>query len=214
MIDARARLVVFIFNGVSASGFEKRSAKEARPNVLNDRRSAALAAFRSGHLALLAVGALVGGMLTGCGDDAPTARKSAQPASSTMAPHQVKWLDLGHQISPAQWLVSRHEATLRPADDAEVQRVARQLAIAHKVYRESERMIANRAAQLSDMLVPLGIDESAPAVLDDLIGVANDIGMTEGFGAVVQHYFNLRASKVARDEALATLKSRYGGKRS
>lgn len=134
---------------------------------------------------------------------------SAEPAA-----HHVKWLDLGHQISPAQWLVSRHETSLRSSDDTEVRRVARTLDGAHDVYRESERMIANRAMQLSEMLKPLGIDESATSLLDDLTSIANDVGMTEGFGAVTQHYFNLRSSNVSREDALATLKARYGGKRS
>ncbi len=168
----------------------------------------------SRRLSLLALCALMSGAVAACSDEASDTRNKAQTTAETAAPHQVKWLDLGHQITPAQWLVSRREASLRPVDDAEVQRVAARLDTAHGLYRESERMIANRAAQLSDMLVPLGIEESATSLLDDLTGIANDVGMTEGFGAVTQHYFNLRSAKVTRDAALADLKARYGGKRS
>ena len=182
--------------------------------MLNDRLSVAAAARGSRRLALLALCALAGAAAA-CSDDPADARKGDKSAGvSAPAPHQVKWLDLGHQISPAQWLVSRREASLRPADDPEVQRVAARLDTAHGIYRESERMIANRAAQLSDMLAPLGIEESATSLLDDLTGIANDVGMTEGFGAVTQHYFNLRSAKVSRETALADLKARYGGKRS
>ena len=152
--------------------------------------------------------------MAACSDEASDSRNKTQTPSETAAPHQAKWLDLGHQITPAQWLVSRREASLRPVDDADVRRVAARLDTAHGIYRESERMIANRAAQLSDMLAPLGIEESATSLLDDLTGIANDVGMTEGFGAVTQHYFNLRSANVSRDEALADLKARYGGKRS
>lgn len=101
---------------------------------------------------------------------------------------------------------------MRATDDADVAAVAKKLAAAHVVYRESERMIANRSVQLSDMLASLGIEESAPVVLDELLEIAGGSNMEEGFGALSQHYFNLRAAKVSREEALATLKSRYGGK--
>lgn len=100
---------------------------------------------------------------------------------------------------------------MKPTDDADVEGVADKLASLHTVYRESERMIANRAVQLSDMLGAIGIDESASTVLDELLRVADGARMDEGFGAVAQHYYNLRASEVSREEALETLKSRYGG---
>lgn len=151
-------------------------------------------------------------LLAACSDDAPSSRNSARPTERP-APHRVEWLDVGTKITPAQWIVSRNADTLRPKDDAEVRKVAERLDDAHAVYRESERMIANRAVQLSDMLGSLGIEESAPQVLDDLTRLANDVSMTEGFGAVTQHYYNLRAADMPRADALATLKSRYGGKR-
>ena len=84
------------------------------------------------------------------------------------------------------------------------------LATAHRLYRESERMIANRAAQLSEMLKASGVEEDADDVLADLAAVAGEIGQTEGFGAVAQMYHNLRSSGVGRAEALAALKTRYG----
>ncbi|WP_144083610.1 hypothetical protein [Hyphomicrobium nitrativorans] len=182
--------------------------------MLNDRLSFAVAARMSRRLSLLALSLIMGAAVSACSDEASDARNKAQTTTEAPAPHQVKWLDLGHQITPAQWLVSRREASLRPVDDADVQRVAARLDAAHGVYRESERMIANRSAQLSDMLAPLGIEESAISLLDDLTGIANDAGMTEGFGAVTQHYFNLRSAKLTREDALADLKARYSGKRS
>lgn len=180
--------------------------------MLNDRRPASAPMRARRPCALVALAAAAACALTACSDDAPNARKNARPATAPPGAHEVTWLDVGSPITPAQWLASRGEDKVRPADDADVARLGKKLAAAHVVYRESERMIANRAVQLSDMLASLGIDEDASTVLDELLEVTNGAGMEEGFGAVSQHYYNLRASKVSRDEALTTLKARYGGK--
>lgn len=152
-------------------------------------------------------------LLAGCGDGPPDARRDTRSDTGPPAAHQAKWLEVGSPVSPAQWITSRESAALRAEDDPEVRKAAERLDDAHAVYRESERMIANRAVQLSDMLESLGIDESAMQLLNDLTGIANGASMVEGFGAVTQHYYNLRASDMPRADALANLKSRYGGKR-
>lgn len=144
---------------------------------------------------------------SGCSDEAAS---PSRPSSSAPAAHQIKWLEVSSPFTPAQWLVSRGEDRLRAPDDPEVKRIAEQLATANALYRESERMIANRAAQLSEMLASRGINEAPTSVLDDLTEVAGDVAQTQGFGAVTQHYFNLRAANLTRDDALSTLKSRYG----
>lgn len=107
-------------------------------------------------------------------------------------------------------MASRNEPKVRKESDPEVQRLDRMLTAANALYRESERMIANRAVQLEGMLAGIGIKETAAVILDDLTAVAGEVGQTEGFGAVSQHYYNLRASSNSRGEALAALKSRYG----
>jgi hypothetical protein len=162
---------------------------------------------------VLAVAVLAALAASGCGDDTPrsAARDTGAPAVDG-APHQARWLELSNPLSPAQWMASRGAPAPKPHHDPEVRRLVELLAAAHARYRESERMIANRAVQLSDMLRPLGIEESPGAILDDLVGVAGEIGQTEGFGAVSQHYFNLRAANLARPDALATLKARYGSR--
>ncbi|HEX2842555.1 hypothetical protein [Hyphomicrobium sp.] len=126
------------------------------------------------------------------------------------APHKVAWLDVSSTITPGQWLASRKDDKPKPVNHPEVQRIARQLATAHGLYRESERMIANRSAQVSEMLDTHGIRERPTDILDGLTGIAGEVGQTEGFGAVSQHYFNLRVADIERGEALATLKARYG----
>ena len=110
-------------------------------------------------------------------------------------------------------MASRTLPEVKPLHDPDVKRIASNLDAANKIYRESERMIANRAVQVEDMLKDIGVNEPAAGVLDDLTRVAGEIGQTEGFGAVSQHYFNLRANRIDRAEALATLTSRFGVRR-
>jgi hypothetical protein len=148
--------------------------------------------------------------LAGCGDDAPQSgeRRHAERTGA----HHAKWLEVSSPISPAQWLASRGESKVRDHSDAEVQRVAMQLVEAHKRYRESERMIANRSVQVSEMLSQIGMNESPVRILDDLTSIGAEVGQTEGFGAISQYYFNLRAASVSRAEAISTLQARYGSK--
>lgn len=149
--------------------------------------------------------------LTSCSDD-ESQKKQAPATTAANSAHQEKWLLPGSTIGAAQWLVSRHEPKVRPAHDPEVKRVASDLATANHFYRESERMIANRVAQLEDMLKGIGEPERAIDLLTDLTRVAGEAGQTEGFGAISQHYYNLRSNNIERGEALATLTTRYGSR--
>ncbi len=153
---------------------------------------------------------LVAGVVSGCSDERQDHKRSTSGAD---APHKVAWLEISSSITPAQWLASRGDEKPKPINHPEVQVIAEQLATAHELYRESERMIANRSAQISEMLAPHGIQERPVAILHDLTSIAGEVGQTEGFGAVSQHYFNLRVANIERGEALATLKTRYGPRR-
>jgi hypothetical protein len=168
--------------------------------------SASAPASRAGFMMLVFAFALG---LSACGDEAGPGSRTDVRGKVTDA-HKVTWLELRSPITPAQWLVSRDEAKARSLRDPDVQRVTGELERAHAIYRESSRMIANRAMQVSDMLAGIGIAEPPTVVLSDLTAIAGEVGQTEGFGGVAQHYFNLRAARVARDEALAALKARYG----
>ncbi len=160
----------------------------------------------------LSVGCVVVLAMAGCGDEAPQSGERRAVGGNSGGAHHVKWLEVSSPISPAQWLASRGEVKVRDAADPEVQRVALQLAEAHKRYRESERMIANRSVQTSEMLSQIGLSEGAIRVLDDLTSIGSEVGQTEGFGAISQYYFNLRAANVSRNDAISTLKARYGSK--
>lgn len=151
-------------------------------------------------------------LLASCGDDEPKT-KDAPNATSANAAHTEKWLQPGSKLSPAQWMASRKLPEVKPPHDPEVMRIAANLDAANKLYRESERMIANRAVQLEDMLQDMGVTETAADILADLTRVAGEAGQTEGFGAVSQHYYNLRSHQTGRGEALAALTHRYGARR-
>lgn len=167
---------------------------------------------RAGRSSALVLGSILCLAIGGCGDEAPQSGERRNVSGDEAGAHRVKWLEVASQITPAQWLVSRGEAKARSINDTEVQRVASLLTEAHKRYRESERMIANRSAQVSEMLGQIGLDENAVHILDDLTGIGGEVGQAEGYGAISQYYFNLRAASVPRTEALATLKARYGSK--
>lgn len=145
-------------------------------------------------------------------DDASSPNGHAAREAVSVPAHKVKWLEQSNPLSPAQWLVSRDEEKPRPLQDSEVRRIGELLMIANKRYRESERMIANRSVQVEDMLEGLGLHEEAKEILQQLVDIGGEAGQTEGFGAISQHYFNLRAAKVERAVALSTLKARYGSR--
>lgn len=150
--------------------------------------------------------------VAGCGEEAPQSGERRHVSGDAGGAHHVGWLEVSSPISPAQWLASRGEAKPRPFSDPEVQRIAGLLAVAHIRYRESERMVANRSVQVSDMLHGIGIREPASGILEDLAGIGGEVGQTEGFGSISQYYFNLRAASTSRADALETLKARYGSK--
>lgn len=84
---------------------------------------------------------------------------------------------------------------------------------AARQFRESPRMIANRAVQLEEMLSETGVTEPlelATELIEKLSFLTTNEPQAESFGALCQHYFNLRLAGLGRDEALADLKRRYG----
>jgi hypothetical protein len=60
------------------------------------------------------------------------------------------------------------------------------------------------------MLAARGFHEDAAALIAQLTGAAGESGLTEGFGTVCHHYFNLRTQGLGREAALDALRRRYG----
>lgn len=153
---------------------------------------------------------ILSAVLSACSDEnvAPV-----QDAAEAPRQERIKWLETDHGITPAQWLVSRRDGMVKPISDPQVQHVKRQLDDAHKLYRESQRMIANRTVQIEEALREQGSNDEATEILADLANIAGEVGQTEGYGAISQHYINMRKEGRKRAEALADLKELYGVRR-
>lgn len=128
-------------------------------------------------------------------DEAVTACTARWPAHSI-------WLGAHDPAPPAPWLIAHLPGPAR-ANDATPEAVTDLLQTAAERYRESPRMIANRAVQLQTMLAEEGLDEDAVSLLRLLARLppANRVS----FSADCQHYYNLRVQGLDREQALARL---------
>jgi|LNFM01.1.fsa_nt_gb hypothetical protein len=169
------------------------------------RRSA-----RRTHATVCVLFAAIAAVTSGCSEDPATVSEPDAQKSTRIAAHDISWLAVDNDLSPAQWLASRNEDALRPNSDPQVQHVKTLLDNAHRLYRESQRMIANRTVQIETMLTATGQSDRAVQILKDLSEVPGEVGQTEGFGAIGQHYVTLRNEGLARDAALEQLKKLYG----
>ncbi|MDQ2081622.1 hypothetical protein RA307_15660 [Xanthobacteraceae bacterium Astr-EGSB] len=150
---------------------------------------------------------LLAGLATGLvacdgGTDNP-AHQAASAAPTTVIADK-RWLDMHDPTPPEQWLASREAARDLGRSAATVASFGNLLARAHRHYTETPRMIANRAAQIEEMLRARGIDESARLVIEGLVGAGSD-ERRRGFGEAGQHYFNIRMTGASRDQALQAL---------
>jgi hypothetical protein len=118
-----------------------------------------------------------------------------------------KWLSLTDDRDPAAWLAA-HRSGAAPAE-VEIARLRRALAEAGMFFLESPRMLANRQAQLGDMLFAAGVGEDDARLLADLSRVAAASARKQTFGQMCQHYYNLRRQGQGRADALAALAERY-----
>ena len=142
--------------------------------------------------------------MSGCDDDydlpASDTRQTAPTAKQETVP---TWLQPYHQIDPAAWLIVRSHAALNGEVTSRQQRIDL-LGQASTHFRESQRMIANRAAQLEDMLLEKNIHNSAVSLIDDFNQLPT-IGTPHNFSSYCQYYFNLRSQGHNHEEALQAL---------
>lgn len=118
---------------------------------------------------------------------------------------RIKWLDAKSAASPEQWLASREAKADLGENDPAVVAIRANLEAARAHFGESQRMIANRAVQLEEMLAGVGIDEHAPELIPLLSRAATEPRSREGFGSLCQYYFNLRKQGLNREAALEQL---------
>ncbi|GJE61043.1 MxaH protein [Methylobacterium trifolii] len=119
------------------------------------------------------------------------------------------WLGHTDATDPARWLAGREAGRPLPADAPEVRALQEALARTKDGFIEDPRMIANRTAQLEQMLAEVGKREPARAILDGLGGIAAARGRHKSlYGEMCQHYFNARAQGNDHAAALGQLAGR------
>lgn len=147
-------------------------------------------------------------LLSGCGDEQPRQQSSEKQSGLTKV-EQTDWLSMQDETAPGDWLIAREMksgAKLAP-DDAD--KLRQSLAEASARFKDSPRMIANRAVQLERMLKDEGGDESASVLIAGLTRVVAP-GRIESFGAAGQQYVNMRKAGLSRERAFDELSRRYG----
>ena len=110
------------------------------------------------------------------------------------------WLDARVGMTPQHWLVKRSLAEVMD-EEAEVERARKLLIIAANKFKESPRMIANRVAQLEDMLLENNINETAVNLLEWFTNLP-DVQTPHNFSALCEYYYNLRIQGKTEDEII------------
>jgi hypothetical protein len=119
------------------------------------------------------------------------------------------WLRATDRTEPALWL-ARREAGAEVAEGARVvEQIRAALLLAQAHFLETDRMLANRTAQIGEMLAADGHAEDFARLIKSLVEVAATAGQKQTYGELCQHYYNLRHSGVEREPALQMLASRY-----
>ncbi|WP_400765744.1 hypothetical protein [Methylosinus sporium] len=153
---------------------------------------------------LAALCATLAALLCACEDAAPQ-RGAVEVKRKDELP---KWLTPIDRVDPAYWLAARKSGGA-PVEESRVARLQAALDIGAAHFLEAPRMLANRAAQLGDMLSEIGAAEDEAQSIESLARVAAATGSKQTFGDLCQHYFNLRKQGATRDAALADLLERY-----
>ena len=144
-------------------------------------------------------------LLAACEEPRPRREpRAVEPERGGAAP---KWLSVTDDRDPAAWLAA-YRGGAAPAE-AEIMRLREALAEAGMFFLESPRMLANRQAQLGDMLAGAGMGEDDARLLAALARVAAASERKQTFGELCQHYYNLRRQGQGREDALAALAERY-----
>ncbi|MBS0250836.1 MAG: hypothetical protein JSR78_07195 [Proteobacteria bacterium] len=147
-------------------------------------------------------------LLSGCGDEQPR-QKSSEKRSGLTKVEQTDWLSMQDETNPGDWLIAREiksGAKFAP-DDAD--KLRQSLAEASARFKDTPRMIANRAVQLEQMLKDAGSNESAIVLISGLTRAVAP-GRIESFGAAGHQYINMRKAGLSRERAFDELSKRYG----
>ncbi|SFM17430.1 MxaH protein [Methylobacterium pseudosasicola] len=138
------------------------------------------------------------------------AEDSQVVVASTSESELPAWLSPTDGTDPARWLAGREAGHPLPAGSEPVRAMQDALAEARTGFIEDPRMIANRTAQLGQMLAEIGKTERYALLLTGFSTVAARRGRHKSlYGEMCQHYFNTRARGVDHAAALALLADRF-----
>ncbi|MBY6240855.1 MxaH protein [Methylosinus sp. Sm6] len=114
------------------------------------------------------------------------------------------------EADPAVWLASKEQGRAATPDDARVATLKKALARADFSFLETERMVANRTAQLAEMLAREGMSEDYATIIEELAAVVDAKKGKATYGELCGYYFSLRRGGASRAETLRILKERFG----
>ncbi|ATQ68954.1 MULTISPECIES: hypothetical protein [Methylosinus] len=152
--------------------------------------------------------AFVGLALCACDDE----RKNDAPSSDAVRVEDKTpgaWLRRD-EADPAIWLASKEQGRAASPTDPRVETLNRALARADASFLESARMVANRTAQLADMLAEAGMKEDYASLIEQLSAVVDAKRGKATYGELCGYYFSLRRGGADRAETLRILKERFG----
>jgi hypothetical protein len=159
-------------------------------------------------LAFIAIACLA--TTTACDDP----KQDREIDSSDVVDANVKtpqsWIRRNDDADPAFWLASKEARRPLSVDDPTVGRIKQAFHATATRFLESDRMVANRTAQLAEMLAEDGKPEEPAALIEGLASVVDPTRGKETYGELCQFYFTLRHGGADRDAALGQLRARYG----
>ena len=144
--------------------------------------------------------------LYGCSDQKQSSDNRESDIVSTQENRQSGWLRVEDRTDPAVWLAERETGRRVASTDPAAQAFRKALATAGERFLESDRMLANRTAQLGEMLASDGRPESYVVLLVSLTAtIADTANGKRAYGDLCQFYLNLRRAGVDRNSALNSL---------
>lgn len=146
-------------------------------------------------------------MLVGCSDEPEEFVLPPASETNSNVPEEdevPEWLEVHHVIDPADWILMRSQSALKDkiADKAQLSALIHE---ASQHFRDDNpRMVVNRAVQLEDMLLEIGIEKSAMSLIEELTHLPTT-GTPHTFSAYCQYYFNMREQGHDHEHALSVL---------
>lgn len=146
--------------------------------------------------------------LAGCGEEEARQENHTQKRSGLEKPGQTDWIGALDDVRPEIWLVA-HEAKVGvQVSDDDKKALAPLIAQAAAKFKDTPRMIVNRAVQLEQMLKEVGGSETAIELIRTLTETVPE-AQVDSFGGAAHHYFNVRKVGMTPSQSLSELSKRY-----